>query len=107
DAYLEIGTKRVLAGAVDWPGWCRGARTEDAALQALVDYTPRHVAAVGSGCRGLKRPGAPTDLRVVQRLKGDATTDFGAPSKAPKADDDPLEAPGRKRQSRLRRARGA
>ena len=95
DAYLEIGTKRVFAGAVDWPGWCRSARTEDAALHALVDYAPRYAAVLGSASRGLKRPGAPTGLRVVERLKGDATTDFGAPSKAPRADDDPLEAEAR------------
>ena len=23
DVYLELGTKRTFAGAIDWPGWCR------------------------------------------------------------------------------------
>jgi hypothetical protein len=26
--YLEVGKKRVFAGALDWPGWCRGGRDE-------------------------------------------------------------------------------
>jgi hypothetical protein len=78
EVYLEAGTKRVFAGAVDWPGLCRSDRSEDAALQALIDYTPRYVAALGTASRGLPRPGSVSDLRVVERLKGDATTDFGA-----------------------------
>ena len=67
----------------------------------------RYAAALGSASRGLKRPGAPTDLRVVERLKGDVTTDFGAPSQAPKTDDDPLGAAELKRQVRLWRACGS
>ncbi len=35
DAWVESGSKRVLAGVVDWPGWCRGGRTEEEALDAL------------------------------------------------------------------------
>jgi hypothetical protein len=34
DAYLEVGAKRVFAGALDWPGWCRSARDEEGALEA-------------------------------------------------------------------------
>jgi hypothetical protein len=107
DAYLEVGAKRVFAGAVDWPGWCRSARTEDAALRALIDYAPRYAGALGGAARGLKRPGAVSDLRVVERLKGDATTDFGAPSQAPKSDGRALDAARVKRQIRLWRACGS
>jgi hypothetical protein len=107
DVYLEIGAKRVFAGALDWPGWCRSGKGEDAALQALVDYTPRYVVALGSAARGLARPRAVSDLHVVERLKGDATTEFGAPSRAPKADDRPLDASELRRQIRLWRACGA
>ena len=32
DAYVEAGQKRIFAGAIDWPGWCRSARSEEAAL---------------------------------------------------------------------------
>ena len=40
----------------------------------------------------------------MERLKGDATTDFGAPGRAPKADDRPLDAAELKRQIKLWRA---
>jgi len=42
DVYLEIGSKRTFAGVVEWPGWCRSGRDEQAALQALVDYARRY-----------------------------------------------------------------
>ena len=29
ETYLEVGAKRVFAGALDWPGWCRSARREE------------------------------------------------------------------------------
>jgi len=87
DAYLEIGAKRVFAGAIDWPGWARSGRDEDAALERLLAYAPRYRRAVGRARLGFAGPG---DLRVIERLEGDATTDFGAPSKAPAADSGPF-----------------
>jgi hypothetical protein len=104
DVYLEVGTKRVFAGAIEWPGWCRGAKTEDAALQALVDYTGRYAKALGSAARGLPKPNAVSDLHVVERLQGDATTEFGAPGRTPKADERPVDAAELKRQIKLWRA---
>jgi hypothetical protein len=44
--YLEQGPKRSFACAVDWPGWCRVARGDDAALQMLADYAPRYAKVV-------------------------------------------------------------
>jgi len=86
DAYLEVGSKRVFAGALDWPGWCRSARSEDEAIEALIAYGPRYAAVLeGSGVR-FSSPAKVSTLAVVERLKGDATTEFGAPSIAPKAD---------------------
>jgi hypothetical protein len=35
DVYVETGAKRTFAGAVDWPGWCRSGRDEEAAIEAL------------------------------------------------------------------------
>jgi hypothetical protein len=104
EVYLEVGTRRVFAGAIEWPGWCRSARGEDAAVEAFLDYGPRYRAALGAAGRGLKRPAGVSDLRVVERLKGDATTEFGAPSIAPAADDRRLDPAGIKRQIRLLRA---
>jgi hypothetical protein len=86
ETYLEVGAKRVFAGALDWPGWCRSARNEEDALEALLAYARRYAGVLkGSGVR-FTPPAKTSTLEVVERLKGDATTDFGAPSIAPKAD---------------------
>ena len=90
-AYLEVGAKRAFAGAVEWPGWCRGARDPDAALEALIAYAPRYATALRGTRLGFKAPSGPSKLDVAERLKGDATTDFGAPSIAPKADTRPID----------------
>jgi hypothetical protein len=75
---LEVGNKRVFACALDWPGWCRSGRDEERALQALAAYAPRYAAVPRRA--GIAFPaGTGKDLKVVQRLPGSATTDFGAP----------------------------
>jgi len=89
--YVEVGTRRVFAGAIDWPGWCRSGRDQDAALQALVDYGPRYRSAVGGAKRGFTAPSEPSAFEVVERLRGDATTDFGAPGIPPAADRRPVD----------------
>jgi len=87
DIYVEVGAKRVFAGALEWPGWCRSARDEEGALEALIAYGSRYAGVLeGSGVR-FTAPAKVSTLEVVDRLKGDATTDFGAPSIAPKADE--------------------
>jgi hypothetical protein len=91
EATIERGAKRVFAGANAWPGWCRGGRTEEAALEALLAYGPRYAKAIGRRRLGYV---APTDVgrfRVVERLTGNATTDFGAPGVAPRSDDRPVD----------------
>jgi hypothetical protein len=90
--YLEIGTKRTFAGAIEWPGWCRSGRSEDEALQALVAYGPRYAAIVGGSSPQFHAPGDVADLKVVERLKGGSGTDFGVPGVAPAADRRPLDA---------------
>jgi hypothetical protein len=42
EVYLEVGQKKIFAGALDWPGWCRSGRDEEAALATLVEYAPRY-----------------------------------------------------------------
>jgi hypothetical protein len=83
--YLEVGSKRTFAGAVEWPGWCRSGRDEASALQALLEYAPRYAAAVGSDA-GFEPPPDVEALTVVERLPGDSTTDFGAPGAIPEVD---------------------
>ncbi|MGH2463797.1 MAG: hypothetical protein ACRDFZ_09335 [Candidatus Limnocylindria bacterium] len=87
---LEAGGKRVFACALDWPGWCRSGKTDDDALAALVRYGPRYAAAIGPEA-GLDPPSSTDDLKVVERLKGAAGTDFGIPSKEAKADRRPVD----------------
>jgi hypothetical protein len=86
DVYLEVGAKRVFAGALDWPGWCRSGRDQEHALQALIDYAKRYAASMGAAARGFKAPTDTSELRVAERVKGNATTDFGVPAIAPKSD---------------------
>jgi hypothetical protein len=84
--YLEMGAKRTFAGAIEWPGWSRSGRDGAGALQALVDYGPRYQHAIRSAKLGFSAPNGIDDLRVVEKLKGSPTTDFGAPGAYPKAD---------------------
>jgi hypothetical protein len=87
NVYVETGAKRVFVGAIDWPGWCRSGRTEDTALEALFASGPRYAKVVARRRLGFEPPPRPTALRVRERLEGNATTDFGAPAIAPRADE--------------------
>ncbi len=95
--YLEVGTKRVIASAAEWPGWCRAGKDADSALQALLDYGPRYQKIVARTRLGFKAPESSQAFRVVERLKGNATTDYGVPGLAARAEDRPLEAAELKR----------
>jgi hypothetical protein len=91
DVYLEIGSKRTFSGAIEWPGWCRSGRDVDAALQALVDYGPRYARVSQASQIAFHPPSDRSDLVVVERLAGDASTDFGAPGIAPSHDARPMD----------------
>jgi hypothetical protein len=86
DVYLEVAPKRVFTGAVEWPGWCRSGRDPEAALEALAAYGRRYSAALGRTKFGFEPPPDASRFKVAERLKGNATTEFGAPGIAPKAD---------------------
>lgn len=86
--YIESGQKRVFACAVDWPGWCRGARDEPHALEALGNARERY--AIVAKQAGLKLPSS--DFEVMERVAGSATTDFGAPGSVPALDLEPLKS---------------
>jgi hypothetical protein len=104
ETYLEVGAKRVFAGALEWPGWCRSARHEEDALEALLAYGPRYAGVLkGSGIR-FTPPARTSTFEVVERLKGDATTDFGAPSIAPRADARSVDRRWLARQEKILRA---
>jgi hypothetical protein len=80
---IEGGAKRTFASAVDWPGWCRSGRGEEAALEALAAYRERYAGALGQDV-------ADAAFEVIERLKGDASTDMGTPGAAGAIDAKPL-----------------
>jgi hypothetical protein len=96
---LESGQTRIFAVAVEWPGWSRSGRDEAEALAALADYAPRYAAAVDAPDLAA-RP----RLEVVERLPGNATTDFGAPGAPPAADDRALDDEELRRQLKIHAA---
>jgi hypothetical protein len=73
---LEIGKKRrVVAGAMDWPGLDRWGRSEADALATLESYVPRYmdVARRVGEAGAFEKVG---DVRVVERVPGQSSTDF-------------------------------
>src|SRR5919204_5498395 len=88
--YVEVGKKRVFTGALEWPGWSRSGRDEETALEALLAYAPRYRRAMGRAATGLVAPKDVDGFHVVERIRGDASTDFGVPGASPKADRSPL-----------------
>ena len=92
DVFLEIGKKRVFAGAVAWPGWCRSGRDEPSALQALLDYGPRYASVLAGTALDLPVPSAGSAFVVAERLAGNVTTDFGAPDAVLLSDAQPIDA---------------
>ena len=90
DVYLEATARRTFASAFDWPGWSRNGKTEELALEALADYAPRYARAIGRTAGGLTVPTAGPSFHVVERLAGNATTEFGVPARIPRRDERPL-----------------
>ena len=95
--YLEVGQKRTFAGALEWPGWCRGGRDEASALAALVEYGPRYAGIFSSTRLAFTPPADPEAFAVAERLIGNSTTDFGAPDLAPRHDAEPFDEAERER----------
>jgi len=84
--YVEVGATKVFAGAIDWPGWCRAARSEAEALEALAAYGSRYARIAGRAKVRFSAPADAEQFEVVQRLKGSSGTDFGVASASPEAD---------------------
>jgi hypothetical protein len=91
DVYLEIGKKRTFAGAIEWPGWCRSGQNEGAALLALFEYGPRYERVVRASGLEFQSPSSEMAFSVIERLDGNATTDFGAPDVTPLYDKRPVD----------------
>jgi len=73
---VEAGSKLSFASALDWPGWSRSGRGEEAALESLGRYAARYAPVVAAA--GLTLPD-PARIEITERLPGSASTDFGVP----------------------------
>ena len=73
---LEIGVKRrIVAGALDWPGLDRWGPSEDGAVGKLSAYLPRYA---GVAERAGMEAAFPQvgDVAVIERVPGTSSTDF-------------------------------
>jgi hypothetical protein len=91
EVYIEAGQTRKFAIVPEWPGWCRSGRDETSALQSLILYGPRYADALNGALPGFNAPSTLSNLHVVERLPGNATTDFGAPDLILPADTQPVQ----------------
>jgi hypothetical protein len=93
--YVEPGTKRTFAGAIDWAGWSRSGKTEAEAVEALLAYADRYRAVLAaSSVAGFPAATDGWAVDVVERVPGSSGTDFGVPSHPPSADGTTLEPAG-------------
>ncbi|MBX3030926.1 MAG: hypothetical protein KF809_12260 [Chloroflexi bacterium] len=84
--------KRVVAFALDWPGWSRGAKTPELALETLEAYRDRYrpVAALAGMGDELDAAGP---LEVIEDRVGPGSTDFWGISFAPSSTEHGQMAP--------------
>ncbi len=74
--------RKAVAFAVDWPGWCRGAKTPEAALELLESYRERY-RPIAVAAKLAKEFDAAGCLEVVEDEVGPGSTDFWGISFAP------------------------
>ncbi len=93
-AVLERGpkAKKFAAFAVDWPGWSRGAKTADAALETLAAYRERYrPVAVRAGLGRALDDAGPLD--VIEDWVGAGSVDFWGISFSPSSlEQEPMDA---------------
>nr|HET6905076.1 hypothetical protein [Ktedonobacteraceae bacterium] len=88
DLYVELGGKKAIAWSLEWPGWCRVRRSEEEAVQALIETEARYrVIAQRAGLVFV-----PGDIVVVERVPGDANTAWGVPSVLASTETRPIDA---------------
>jgi hypothetical protein len=104
ELFVETGKKKTFAGAVHWPGWSRSGRDEETALQALIDYGPRYAQALKDSEIAFQVPTDVSDVVVIERHEGNATTDFGAPVVVLDADREPFDQVALERSQKILQA---
>src|SRR5437868_6162711 len=96
--------KRWVAVAADWPGFERGGKTEDEAVEKLARYVPRYLPVARRVGLGAELEGA-MDPEIIGRYPGVGSTDFWGISFAPSPlDRGPFDAAAFDRQVALLRS---
>jgi hypothetical protein len=81
---IEHGPKgtRAVAFSIDWPGWSRGAKSAELALETLESYRPRYRSI--AGLAGMARDfDAAGPIAIVEEKVGTGSTDFWGISFSP------------------------
>jgi hypothetical protein len=94
---VEVAARKAFASALDWPGWSRPGKTEEAALAALSGYAARY--AVVATEAGLLFE--PDDYDVVEHTGGGSGTEFGVPSSITDLDRRAVDTAEAERRARL------
>ncbi len=85
DIGAEVSAKKTFVWAIDWPGWCRGAKDRELAVEAFLMARGRYAKVARRA--GLDLPNVDAgDLRVAETVEGGGGTEFGVPSSIAKFD---------------------
>jgi hypothetical protein len=98
---IEVGNNKVFASALDWPGWSRSGKSEDAAIESLLAYADRFNAV--PELAGIAFP-TTSGTDVVDQLGGGGVTDFGVPAQIHKIEREPIDETEVNRQLELLKA---
>ncbi len=96
---VEAAPKKVFLIALDWPGWCRAGRTEEAAIEAFLAAAPRYAPVAARAGHAVEVDAIEID--AVERLPGDANTEFGVPRQIGASDAEPTDEAGAARLAAL------
>ena len=96
--------KKSVAFALDWPGWSRGAKTEDVALETLEVYRERY-RPITALCGMEEEFTAAGPLKVVEEKVGTGSVDFWGISFSPASTEtDPMDEAAMERDITVLRA---
>ncbi len=88
DIYIELAGRKAIAWSLEWPGWCRIRKSEEEAVQALIETEARYRIIA----QRARLDFAPDDLVIIERVPGDSNTAWGVPSVLVVADTRPIDA---------------
>src|SRR6266480_4661381 len=96
--------KRSVAFAIDWPGWSRGAKAAELALETLESYRERYRPVAGIAGMGSEFDAA-GPLEIIEDRVGTGSTDFWGISFSPSSTEhDPMIEADFERSTALLRA---